>query len=189
MSSKRLRRDPFLNQESVMKNHRFTIIAGALLLGAAATTASAQSSSRAQAFASQFQQMQALSTNSASSAFKPQPVQPAVSADPVGRVSFADRVVQFQAQSASSGGSADFKPAPTIAAQAADPVGHESFGDRFAQMQAESSNSGEFKALASGEETTYANAGRATATDRPTFAQRVAQLLHRGSATPSQSSN
>jgi hypothetical protein len=120
MSSKRLRRYPFLNQESVMKNHRFTIIAGALLLGAAATTAGAQSPSRTQAFASQFQQMQALSANSASAAFKPQPVQPAAADDPVGRVSFADRIAQFQAQSASSGGSADFKPAPNISAQAAD---------------------------------------------------------------------
>src|SRR5207249_7643958 len=60
MSSKRLRRDLQLSQELVMKNRTSKFIAGALLLGAA-TAAGAQSSSRAQEFAAQFQQMQTLS--------------------------------------------------------------------------------------------------------------------------------
>jgi hypothetical protein len=162
---------------------RFT--AAALLFGTA-TIAAAQQSSRAQTFAEQLKQMEALSSTS-TYPFKPQPTLRNQADDPVARESFTDRFAGMQAESSSS---SEFEPAPALTAQAADPVAKEPFTDRFATMQAESSNSGEFKLPAGGDQTAYAGAGTAsvpTATAQPTLTQRMARLLRRDNAAPSQS--
>jgi hypothetical protein len=163
-----------------MKNPTFKVIAGALLLSAS-TLAAAQSLTRAQTFAAQFKEMQAL-TGSSASTFKPRPTLRAEPDDPVGHESFAERFARMQARSSNS---SKFQPAPTLTAQAADPVGHQSFAEAFAQMQAASSNSGGFEAALGGEETAYAK--DTTDTGKPTLAQRLTNLLHRHNKRASQS--
>jgi hypothetical protein len=118
---------------------KLKIAAVALMLGSA-TVATAQTQTRAQTFADQFQQMQALASTSPY-AFDAPPVFDTRSADPVGNASSAERFAEMQAESSNSSA---FEPAPILAAQAADPASRESFAERFAEMQAESSNSGQF---------------------------------------------
>ena len=167
-----------------MKSSIVKIIAGTLLVGTA-TLAVAQTPTRAQTFASQFAQMQALSGTSTYT-FKPAPVLQAQAADPVGHEPFSTKFAELQAESSNS---SNFEPAPTLSARAADPVGHESFAETFDRMQAASSNSGEFKTYANGGETAYAKADNPGATAKPTLAQRFAALIHRNSAPSVQSVN
>jgi len=122
-------------------NKSFKLAVGAVLIGAA-TLASAQTQSRAQAFADQFKQMQSLQ-DTGTYTFKASPMLKNAPDDPVQAQSFADRFAQLQ--SLQDTGTYTFKAAPVLNAQAADPVGRESFADTFARMQAESSNSGEYK--------------------------------------------
>jgi hypothetical protein len=158
-----------------MKKHTFKVIAGALLLSTTTLAGAQQSLSRAQAFAAQFKEWQAL-TGSTASTFKPRPILRAEPDDPVGHESFAERFASLQAQSSNS---AQFQSTPTFTAQAADAVGHPSFAEYFAQMQAASSNGGVFRSPAGAEETETAYASAKAAIDKPLLAQRLANFLHR----------
>lgn len=73
----------------------------ALTLGTAAV-ATAQAQTRAQTFADQFQQMQALSSTSPY-AFDAAPTLTAQAAAPASRESFAERFAEMQAESSNSG--------------------------------------------------------------------------------------
>ena len=163
-----------------MKSSIVKVIAGTLLVGTA-TFAAAQAPTRAQAFASQMAQMQALS-GTGTYTFHSSPVLSAKAADPVVKEPFGQKVAELQAASSNSSA---FEAAPVLSARAADPVGHESFAETFDRMQASSSSSGEFKSLADGGETAYAKADGTTDTAKPSLAQRLAGLVHRstGAAT------
>ena len=164
-----------------MKTSFIKVIAGTLLLGTA-TLAAAQTPSRAQAFASQFAQMQSLSGNTASTyAYKTPPALHAQADDPASKPSFGENFATLQAESSNS---SEFEAAPTLTARAADPIGHASFSETYDRMQAASSNSGEFKELADGGETAYAKADSATDTGKPTIGQRIARLMHRAAPDP-----
>jgi hypothetical protein len=119
---------------------KLKIAAVALMLGTA-TVAAAQMPTRAQTFADQLQQWQAL-TSAGTYAFHTPPVIGGKLENPVGNESFADRFARMQAEASSA---SKFKPMqPMLTAQAVDPEGKELFAQRFAEMQAHSSNSGEF---------------------------------------------
>jgi hypothetical protein len=120
---------------------KLKIVAFSLMFGTAAVAA-AQTPTRADAFAAQLREMQALSSTSPY-AFKPAPALSTRPDDPVGNESFADRERDMQALSSTSTYAFQTHQ-PTLPRQAADPEGKESFAQRFAEMQAESSNSGEF---------------------------------------------
>jgi len=114
----------------------------AVVLGTA-TVAAAQSPSKAQAFASQLQQFQNLSSTAAGTyTFHPAPALGYKPQDPVGNESFAQRFADMQAASSNSGEWRETQP--TLTAIAADPEGKVPFAQRFAEMQAASSNSGQW---------------------------------------------
>ncbi|HVO87915.1 MAG TPA: hypothetical protein VMV45_05185 [Casimicrobiaceae bacterium] len=121
---------------------KLKLAALAILLGTT-TIAAAQTSTRAQAFADQLKQMQALSAQSDTYVFHPAPVLHRNGDDPVARQSFGNRFADLQAESSNS---AEWTPGqePTLTAAANDPARGESFASKFAQMQAASSNSGEW---------------------------------------------
>jgi hypothetical protein len=165
-------------------NKTLKLAIGAVLIGAA-TLASAQTQSSAQAFADQFKQMQSLQSVGTYT-FKPAPTLRSRSDDPVQGQSFSDEFAQMQ--SLQDTGTNTFKPAPVLSARAADPVGGESFADSFARMQAESSNSGEYK-LPPGRDTpvyaTVDSVNVAKPATKPSTQEPVASLRNGGSTAPS----
>jgi hypothetical protein len=118
---------------------KLKVVALAVMLGTA-TVAAAQSTSRAQAFASQFQQYQALSGTGTYN-FRAGP-KFGTAQDPVGNESFSQRFADMQAASSNSGEWRETRP--TLTAIAADPEGKEPFAQRYSEMQAASSNSGQW---------------------------------------------
>ena len=124
---------------SIMSS-KLKVAALAVLLGTA-TVAAAQTSSKAQDFASQVQQYQALS-GTGTYTFRAAPTLSRTPQDPVANEAFSQRFADMQA--ASSNSSEWQETQPTLTAKAADPEGKEPFVQRFAEMQAASSNSGEW---------------------------------------------
>jgi hypothetical protein len=120
---------------------KLKVAALAVLLGTA-TVAAAQSPSRAQAFASQLQQYEALS-GTGTYTFHAAPKFSNTPQDPVGKESSAQRFADMQAESSNDSNMWQ-ETRPTLSAKAADPEPKESFAQRFAEMQAASSNSGEW---------------------------------------------
>ena len=165
-------------------NKTLKLAIGAVLVGAA-TLASAQTQSRAQAFADQFRQMQSLQSDGTYT-FKPAPTLRSWPDDAVQGQSFSDEFGRMQ--SLEGTGTYTFEPALLLSARAADPVGKESFADTFARMQAESSNSGEFK-LPPGRDTpasaTVDSVNVAKPASKPSAQEPVASLRNGGSTAPS----
>ena len=120
---------------------KLKVAALAVLLGTA-TVAAAQSPSKAQTFASQLQQYQALS-GTGTYTFRTAPKLSNRPQDPVANESSAQRFADMQAESSNDSNMWQ-ETRPTLSAKAADPEPKESFGQRFAEMQAASSNSGEW---------------------------------------------
>jgi hypothetical protein len=165
-------------------NKTLKLAIGAVLVGAA-TLASAQTQSRAQAFADQFKQMQSLQSVGTYT-FKPAPTVRNKPDDPVQGQSFSDTFAQMQ--SLQDTGTNTFKPASVLSARAADPVGKESFADTFARMQAESSNSGEFKLPPGHDAPAFAtvySVNVAKPASKPSTQEPVASLRNGGSTAPS----
>ena len=165
-------------------NRTLKLAIGAVLIGAA-TLASAQTQSQAQAFADQYKRMQSLQSFGTYT-FKPAPTLRSQSDDPVQGQSFGDTFAQMQ--SLQDTGTYTFKPAPVVNARAADPVGKESFADSFARMQAAASNSGEFK-LPPGPGTpalaTVDSVNVAKPASKPSSQEPVASLRNGGDTAPS----
>jgi hypothetical protein len=165
-------------------NNTLKLAIGAVLIGAA-TLASAQTQSRAQLFAEQFKQMQALQ-DTGTNTFKPAPTFRNKPDDPVQGRSFSDAFAQMQALQDT--GTYTFKPASVLSARAADPVGKESFADTFARMQAASSNSGEFKLPPRPDTPAFATVDSvnvAKPASKPSTQEPVASLRNGGSTAPS----
>jgi hypothetical protein len=117
-------------------------VAALVTLLGTATVAAAQSSSEAQNFTDQFQQLQAL-TSTGTYTFHPAPSLGNSAQDPVGNEAVAQRFADMQAKSSNDIGMWQ-ETRPTLTATAADPEGREPFAQRFLAMEAASSNSGKW---------------------------------------------
>jgi hypothetical protein len=156
-----------------MKNGLLKILAASALVGAA-TLAFAQTTSRTETFAMRFKELQALSANSASSAYAPAPTfrnEPDAPGNP--NATLADTFADLQSRVTS----VPYRK-PYVSAQPADPIEHSSLAESFARLQALSSNSDRYEL--SGDDrsamTTIARAPMDGA--KATMRQRFERLFH-----------